>query len=107
MTSIARHHGIAGQIIRQLLDLCGEGSELVTAEQRSWASATFSGARHVIELLLPGHALSAVMTRLPEHDFELAGEIVADCAVIRPPSKPPAPDGKGGLRVELLTIVAD
>lgn len=107
MTSISRHHGIAGQIIRQLLDLCGEGSELVTAEQRSWASATFSGARHIIELLLPGHALPAAIARLPDHDFDLAGEIVADCAVISPACALPTTQGKGGLRVELLTIVAD
>ncbi len=96
--------GIAGRIVRQLRALAGEGTELVRTEQRDWASATFSGARHLIDLVVPAAALARVLAALPDHDFGLGGEIVADCTASATGASQP---GGVPVRVELLTIVAD
>jgi hypothetical protein len=102
----------AAKLIRTVLAICGDGSELVRAHEREWASATFSGARHNLELLVPvedkAAPLPAAIAALPDHDFELAGEIVADCAITFGQRSRTA-DGRIllALRVELLTIVAD
>ena len=41
------------KLVRAVLDVCGEASELVGAHEREWASATFCGARHCLDLLIP------------------------------------------------------
>lgn len=104
MMGAAMQSGIAGRIVRQLHALAGEGAQLLRTEQRDWASATFSGARHLIDLLVPAPALARVLADLPDHDFGLGGEIVADCTA----SATGTPQSGGvPVRVELLTIVAD
>lgn len=103
---------VVAKLIRAVLEVCGEGSELVGAHEREWASATFSGARHSLDLLIQakdeGGALPDTIARLPDHEFDLAGEIVADCAVTIGQRSRGA-DGRArlALRVELLTIAAD
>ena len=100
----AMQSGVTGRIVRQLHMLAGDGAELLRTEQRDWASATFSGARHLIDLLVPAPALARVLASLPDHDFGLGGEIVADCT-----ASTTGASRSGGVpvRVELLTIVAD
>lgn len=102
--ALAQRHGVASKIINQILGLCGDGAELVSAQQRNWASATFSGARHIVEILAPPTAAMQASALLPEHDFGLHGEIVADCSAL---VDQVASGGTAALRVELLTIVAD
>ena len=102
----------AAKLIRAVLEVCGKGSELVGAHEREWASATFSGARHSLDLMIPandeGGALPNAIARLPDHEFDLPDEIVADCAVTIGQRHRGA-DGltRLALRVELLTIAAD
>ena len=92
-------------LIRQLLTLCGNGAELVGAQEREWASATFAGARHIVDLLMPAGDLGRLAT-LPDHEFTLAGEIVADCSVAIGRCESDGAD-RQPVRVELLTINAD
>jgi hypothetical protein len=101
---LARYSGVTGRIVRQLQMVAGDGSELIRTEQRDWASATFSGARHLIDLLVPAPALARVLASLPDHDFGLGGEIVADCTAATTGA---SQSGGVPVRVELLTIVAD
>lgn len=102
----------AAKLIRTVMEICGEGSELVGAHEREWASATFSGARHSLDLLIPAGDGDAVLpdavAGLPDHEFDLPGEIVADCAVTIGQRQRRA-DGCTRLtvHVELLTIAAD
>ncbi len=55
--------------------------------ERSWASVTFSGARHTVVLSFAGAEAVAVGERfidaLPEHEFAIPRHLVADAAVIR------------------------
>lgn len=87
------------------------GSELLHAHEREWASATFSGARHSLDLRIPLAApdsgAPSVLAALPDHEFDLVGEIVADCVV----SLGRRETGVEGCwllcRIELLTIAED
>ena len=115
MTIIAtpiRSAGTALRLIRQLGELFGPGAQPGQRQEREWASATFSGARHSIEyrLPLPGPdaAPPAVLMTLAEHEFALPGDIVADCTVA---IRPRLSDDGGRIwlpvLVEILTVTAD
>ncbi|MEK6542133.1 MAG: hypothetical protein AABZ45_08450 [Pseudomonadota bacterium] len=102
----------ANHLCRILLTLLGPNAELIEAQERPWASATFSGARHIITLRMrldsaDASAPSALLA-LPDHEFLLPGEIVADCAVTMQ-RRERSGDGGHGLCsvVELLTIAMD
>ncbi len=102
----------ARKLIRTVLPLFGGGAELIEAREREWASATFCGARHVLvlrsRLARADAPAPAALALLPEHQFSLEGEIVADCAVTRVQRTTDA-DGQSWLTatIELLTIAAD
>ncbi len=58
------------------------------ASSTDWASATFVGATHDIELHIVGSgaeveaAVAAIEARLRDHEFTIAGHIVAEIAVL-------------------------
>lgn len=86
--TIARQRGRRPWV--RLLDSAlalGQGhAQLLRHEERPWASATFSGARHTAALLFEGEqAIAAAehfIESLPDHEFDIAGYLVADAAVI-------------------------
>lgn len=63
----------------------GEGQRLVH-NQRAWASITFEGTRHTFQWAFEGdHAIAygeAMLARLPDHEFSLPGQLVADVAIV-------------------------
>lgn len=48
---------------------------------RSWASATFAGARHEMEIRLPARSADAFEQGLKEAQFSLRGHLLADIAI--------------------------
>ncbi len=74
---------------------------------RSWASITFTGARHLLCLRVDGDgaeaAADAFLTDLDEREFDLCGHILADIALV---SQESAEDGAIRLRLEALTVEA-
>jgi len=74
------------QLLNALLELAEGKGELVRHAERPWASVTFSGSRHTVVLKFAGeHAVEAgerYIAALPEHDFTLAGQLVADAVVM-------------------------
>lgn len=74
------------QLIEALVDLTDGQAELLSQAERAWASATFSGTRHTIALRFAGLAAiaagEALIAALPEHEFTLPGQLVADATVI-------------------------
>jgi hypothetical protein len=107
-----RSGATAVRLLRQLGELFGPGTEAGLCHEREWASATFSGARHSLEfhLPLPGPdaPLPTPLADLPDHEFSLPGEIVADCSVAL---RPRMTDSTGNWRlpvlIEILTVTAD
>jgi hypothetical protein len=76
---------------------------------RSWASATFTGARHMLALRLDGTgadaAADAFLAALDSREFNLRGHIVADIGLVSDERS----TGPGGaprvrIRIEALTV---
>lgn len=72
--------------LREALLALAEGHGVVLAHaEKNWASITFAGTRHRIDLAFEGDAAVAAGERfiafLPEHEFALPGQLVADAAV--------------------------
>ncbi len=74
-------------LLSALLELAGGQGELVRHAERSWASVTFSGTRHTVVLVFSSHvavsAGEAFIDALPEHEFTIPRQLVADAAVMR------------------------
>lgn len=73
-------------LLSALMELAGRKAELVRHSERSWASATFSGTRHEVVLSFSGAeagvAGECFIDALPEHEFAIAGNLVADAAIV-------------------------
>lgn len=73
-------------LLRSLLSLAEGRAELLAHREREWASATFSGTRHTVDLAFQGSAAVAAAERfiaaLPDHEFSLPGALVADASVV-------------------------
>lgn len=72
--------------LRAALIALAEGHGTVSDHgERSWASITFAGTRHQVTLVFTGaEAIEAgekFIAFLPEHDFAIPGQLVADAAV--------------------------
>ena len=83
----ARHHRRqpTDRLRSALLDLAGGLATIASHREKSWASITFAGARHRLELAFEGDAAiddgERFIVLLPEHEFTIPGQLVADAAV--------------------------
>ena len=61
-------------------------AELLRHVERPWASVTFAGTRHTIVLAFTGEesvaAGESFIATLPEHEFAIPRQLVADAAVV-------------------------
>lgn len=68
-----------------LLALGDHRGQVLTHTERAWASITFTGARHTLALLFAGDEAVAAgenfIAALPEHEFCIPGQLVADATV--------------------------
>lgn len=69
-----------------LLALANGKGHVASHSEKSWASITFAGARHRVELVFEGEseveAGECFIAFLPEHEFTIRGQLVADAVVI-------------------------
>lgn len=72
-------------LLSALLELAEGKAELLRHGEKPWASITFSGSRHTVSLSFTGTEAIAAGERfveaLPEHEFEIPRNLVADAAV--------------------------
>ena len=76
----------AGERLRLALDaLCAGQGTIGRHDEKAWASITFSGARHHLRLIFEGaesvEAGETFVAILPEHEFAIPGQLVADATV--------------------------
>lgn len=73
-------------LLTAVLRLGQNRAELLRHTERAWASVTFTGTRHTIALAFTGAeavaAGEALIVALPEHEFAIPGQIVADASVV-------------------------
>lgn len=72
--------------LRKAISSLSEGqAEWLRHEEKGWASITFTGARHTIVLGFNGadalDAAESFITQLPEHEFTIPGQLVADATI--------------------------
>lgn len=72
--------------LREALFTLAKGqATIVRHDEKSWASITFAGTRHRLDLVFDGaeavEAGELFMVFLPEHEFEIPGQLVADATV--------------------------
>ena len=81
MSSSTKSKGIV-RALQQLLP----AATLSLIHERPWHSLTFSGVQVCISLVLPGVRHADIAARfadeLPEYEFNLRGQLVADIAVL-------------------------
>ncbi|MDG2534307.1 hypothetical protein P6144_11655 [Sphingomonas sp. HITSZ_GF] len=76
----------AETLLRRALEASAEAAgcpvTLAESDWARWASATFTGARHLLALTAPpSPALDAWIAALPEAELRLRGHLVADLVV--------------------------
>jgi hypothetical protein len=110
MLSAARRHSRRTPwmpLLSALLELAGGRAELVRHSERSWASVTFSGTRHTVVLAFTGpepvEAGEHFIDALPEHEFAIPRQLVADAAVLRVDHSM-LPEPRLEVEVELLLL---
>lgn len=78
---------LADRAREALLAICGGRGNLVSHRESGWASITFSGTRHELVLRFEGiedvEAGELLIERLPDHEFSIPGQLVADATIIK------------------------
>ncbi len=91
----------AQTLLLRALRTCGEMPPVRLAHCEAWASATFSGARHRLELEpVAASRADGFATQLVEADYKLPGHLVADITIA---ARTVSPEGVA-LTVEALTV---
>ncbi len=92
--SLARHTSprrprrtLADRVRGALLQMAGDSGTVLGHSEKAWASITFAGTRHEVVLEFCGpQAVAAgeeLIERLPDHEFALPGQLVADATVTK------------------------
>lgn len=78
--------GVRERLAEALLALAEGHGHITAHSEKAWASITFAGARHRVELVFDGaeavEAGECFIAFLPEHEFAIPGQLVADAAVV-------------------------
>ncbi|ANU08331.1 hypothetical protein [Paraurantiacibacter namhicola] len=101
----------AGERLREaLIFLAGNRARVESHTERSWASITFAGTRHRLVLVFEGaeacEAGESFIAFLPDHEFAIPGQLVADAAVVEV-DHTIAPDPAMRVTCELLMLEED
>ena len=76
---------LADRVREAVLALAGTEANLLTHEETPWASITFAGTRHELQIDFDGIAAckagEVFVAALPEHEFAIPGMLVADATV--------------------------
>jgi hypothetical protein len=94
--------------LREELQALARGHALITAHsEKSWASITFAGTRHRLDLAFEGReaveAGERFIAYLPEHEFAIPRQLVADAAVTSVDHRV-LPEPRMEVQVELLLL---
>ena len=77
----------ADRVRKALAELHRGHGVVLTHTEKAWASITFAGTRHSLKLVFAGADVVATgemfVAELPEHEFAIPGQIVADAAILK------------------------
>ena len=99
--------GASERLREELQTLAGGHAKFLAHSEKSWASVTFAGTRHRLDLAFAGtdavEAAENFIAFLPEHEFAIRGQLVADAAVTGVDHRI-GPDARMEVRIELLLL---
>ena len=99
--------GTSGHLRQALSALGGDRGEILRLSEKAWASITFEGARYTVELVFEGpdavDAGEQFIADLPEHEFAIPGQLVAEATVIAADHRV-APSPRLAVTCELLLL---
>ena len=76
---------LADRVREAVLELAGPEANLLVHEEAPWASITFSGTRHELQIDFDGivacKAGERFIEALPDHEFAIPDMLVADAAI--------------------------
>ncbi len=76
---------VADRVRAAITGLAGGHGTVLSHDEKAWASITFSGTRHAVVLEFCGPEAVAggeeLIERLPDHEFTLPGQLVADATI--------------------------
>lgn len=102
-----RRRTIADRLCDSVVALAHHQGRILSHKETPWASITFAGARHRIMLLFEGCPAIATgeefIDALPEHEFTLPGQLVAEAQVVAVDHRL-APDARLIVTVEILLL---
>jgi hypothetical protein len=91
----------------ELQALAGGHAKFLAHSEKSWASVTFAGTRHRLDLAFEGaeavEAAETFIAFLPEHEFAIPKQLVADAAVTSVDHRI-GPGPRMEVKVELLLL---
>jgi hypothetical protein len=106
-TAARPRRSTADRLREALLALGEHRGQIITHSEKSWASITFAGARHHVALVFSGaEAVEAgehFIAALPDHEFAIPGQLVADASVIEVEHRL-LPDPRLVVQCELLLL---
>ena len=77
--------GVREKLAEALIALAEGKGRVATHHEKGWASITFAGARHRVEMVFENaeavEAGECFIAYLPEHEFAIPGQLIADAAV--------------------------
>jgi hypothetical protein len=78
---------LADRLRDALMQITAGHGTVLAHEEKAWASITFAGTRHEVVLEFCGHEAVAageeLIERLPDHEFAIPGQLVADATVTK------------------------
>lgn len=94
-------------LLDAVMALAGNRAVLVRHRESAWASVTFAGTRHALVLSFAGlEGIAAgedFIAVLPEHEFAIPRQLVADAAIVAV-EHTALPDAKLTVEIELLLL---
>lgn len=97
----------AERLREELQALAGGHAQFLSHSEKNWASVTFAGTRHRLALAFAGaeavEAAESFIAFLPEHEFTIPRQLVADAAVTEVDHRI-GPDPRMEVTVELLLL---
>ena len=94
------------RLAHALMLLAGDQARIARQSEANWASVTFAGTRHCFDLVFEGEAAIEMgedfIADLPEHEFAIPGQLVADAEVTKVDHRPMPPLMK--VSCELLLV---
>ena len=77
--------GASERLREALVALAGGQARIDAHREKSWASITFAGSRHHVEFVFEGEegveAGERFIAELPDHEFVIPGQLVAEATV--------------------------